>query len=172
MPWLWMGWQPLALVAAAAPACGELVVDRRPLPQQPCLSGGVWVQLPSQQGISSVALACSPTGSTVTAPGPQPRHPLVVEALTPPALAHQQWLVACDINEQGLVACRGLMGWSSWRDRCGCAASAIGVSSGMPGIWPLITASTRLPVHSLGPPRTAGGWPERVAGAAVSAGDQ
>ena len=143
-PWLWMGWQPLARWSPLLRLpVGRWCVDCRPLPQQPCLSGGVWVQLPSQQGISSVALACSPDHEPVTASGTQPRHPLVVEALAPQrrrVSAMAGWPVT-SMNRVWLP-CRGLMGWSSWRDRCGCAATAIGVSSGMPGIWQLITVSS------------------------------
>ena len=107
-PWLWMGWQPLARWSPLLRLpVGRWCVDCRPLPQQPCLSGGVWVQLPSQQGISSVALACSPDRESVTASGPQPRHPLVVEALAPQRWRISNGWLACDINEQGLVALQG-----------------------------------------------------------------
>ena len=74
---------------------------------------------------------------------PQPRHPLVVEALAPQRWRISNGWLACDLMNRVWLPCRGLMGWSSWRDRCGCAATAIGVSSGMPGTSPLITVSSR-----------------------------
>ena len=108
VPWLWMGYQPLARWSPLMRLpVGCWLVARSRLPQQPCPSGGVWVQLPSQQGVSSVALERSSAHQLVNAPAPQPRYPLVVEARMPQRWRISNGLIACDVNEQGLVALQG-----------------------------------------------------------------
>ena len=142
---------PGALVAAARLPWG-VGCRSQSLPQQPCPSGGVWVQLPSQQGVSSVALERSSAHQLVNAPAPQPRYPLVVEARMPQRWRISNGLMTCDVNEQGLVALQGHDGVEQlagplrlcrYRDR-----------GEFWDAWDLAADYRQqpLPVHALGPP--------------------
>ncbi len=110
MPWLWMGLQPLARWSPLLrlPA-GPWHVAHRLLSQQPCCSGGVWVQLPAQEGISCVALDPSPLrmSESSRAAELQPRHPVVVDAQTSGGWRFSNGFLTCRICRDGLMSLQG-----------------------------------------------------------------
>ena len=110
MPWLWMGLQPLARWSPLLrlPA-GPWHVAHRLLSQQPCCSGGVWVQLPAQEGISCVALDSSPLqmSESSRAAELQPRNPVVVDAQTYGGWRFNNGLLTCRICRDGLISLQG-----------------------------------------------------------------
>ena len=110
MPWLWMGWQPLDRWSTLLrlPA-GHWSVDRCRLPQQSCPSGGVWVQLPEQQGLCSLALERS---LSAEAPSLSPRNPVRVDSVRVDKDSADGWqvsngLLTCHVDRNGLVSLRG-----------------------------------------------------------------
>ena len=110
IPWLWMGLQPLARWSPLLRLPeGSWCVDDRLLPQQPCGSGGVWVQLPAQDGISCVALDPSPSrmSEPLRASQSEPRRPLLVEAQTSGGWRFSNGLLTCQICRDGLISLQG-----------------------------------------------------------------
>ena len=102
--WVWMGWQPLASWSPLLrlPAGGWVAHGTR-LAQQPCPSGGVWVQLPRQQGISSVAMHLVSSASADLAAA-QPRHPITVTELSAGGWQLSNGLLSCRCSAEGLVS--------------------------------------------------------------------
>ena len=110
IPWLWMGLQPLARWSPLLRLPeGSWCVDDRLLPQQPCGSGGVWVQLPAQDGISCVALDPSPSrmSEPLRASQSEPRRPLLVEAQTSGGWRFSNGFLTCQICRDGLMSLQG-----------------------------------------------------------------
>ena len=110
IPWLWMGLQPLARWSPLLRLPdGSWHVDGRLLPQQPCGSGGVWVQLPAQDGISCVALDPSPSRmpEPLRASQSEPRRPLLVKAQTSGGWRFNNGLLTCQICRDGLMSLQG-----------------------------------------------------------------
>ena len=108
MPWLWMGWQPLAHWSPLLrlPSAPWRVADE-PLPQQPCSSGGVWVQLPDQQGLCCVALDPSRSSSQPAPTPPQPRHPVLLKGSSSDGWHISNGLLSCRVDHNGLVSLQG-----------------------------------------------------------------
>ena len=102
--WVWMGWQPLASWSPLLrlPAGGWTAHGTR-LAQQSCPSGGVWVQLPRQQGISSVAMR-PVSSASVDLTAAQPRHPITVTELPSGGWQLSNGLLSCRCSAEGLVS--------------------------------------------------------------------
>ena len=113
IPWLWIGLQPLkrwSPLLRLPSGCWR--VDGQLLPQQPCSSGGVWVQPPAQTGISGVALdpSASPRSGPSKAVQSLHRNPLVMDEHASGGWRFSNGLLACRIGRDGLVSLQGCDG--------------------------------------------------------------
>ena len=106
--WVWCGLQPLArwspLVRLPR---GRWSVAGSPLPQQNSVVGGTWVQLPQQQGISSVALQRDDGLLAVDAPI---RQSVRIQELEPGVWRLGNGLLECDCSAAGLLQLRDQRG--------------------------------------------------------------
>ena len=106
--WLWFGlqplarWSPLLRLPAGAWSAADMV-----LPRQACPSGGVWVQLPLQSGISSVALNRCDASAVEVAPI---RTPVKLQRLDGDRWRVSNGLLEVDCGPGGLLQLRDSQG--------------------------------------------------------------
>ncbi|BEV35607.1 glycoside hydrolase family 38 C-terminal domain-containing protein [Synechococcus sp. M16CYN] len=102
--WVWCALQPLAHWSPILrlPVGGWNVAGEQ-LPQQASSVGGTWVQLPPQQGISSVSLERQPLEPKET---PRPRGPVIVQEPSLGVWRIGNGLIELDCSAEGLLQIR------------------------------------------------------------------
>ena len=106
--WFWMGCQPLARWSPVLRLpVGHWRVEGEALAQQGSVSGGVWVQLPEQRGISSVALH---RDHAALATPLQPRNPVSLMRAASGVWTMGNSLVSLDCSEAGVLQLRDAAG--------------------------------------------------------------